>query len=347
MLTHIDENNNPTMVDVSDKSVTNRSATAQTKVILPKKLSQYIRNNEIYLKKGPVFQVAIVAAVQACKQTSFLIPFCHQLPIESCKVDIRFVQATELLIEVVVKTSAKTGVEMEALVASNIAALTIYDMCKAVSSDIIIGKTSLVHKSGGKKNYRRRPLYGLVLTGGMSSRMQRDKALINYAGKPHAQYLYELLSLHCDQVFISAKQNQWAGTELDTLPTIFDDPTYDGPLAGILSAFHKHQDVDFLVLACDLAKIDDSVITNLIAHYDPDKDATCYKNPQKGFPEALCAIYSNHIFPKLKFAYDQSIKCPVKILSNLNTQLIDPLSEESLINVNTVNELEAIYDENN
>lgn len=153
MLTHIDSNNQPTMVDVGDKSVTARSATARSRVHLPPVILAELREGEIYSKKGPVFQTAIIAGTMAAKKTAELIPFCHPLPIESCKLQI--VVTPEQVIEIYceVKVTHKTGVEMEALTGASIAALTIYDMCKAMSHEIMISETQLIKKSGGKSDY--------------------------------------------------------------------------------------------------------------------------------------------------------------------------------------------------
>ncbi|PCJ62168.1 MAG: cyclic pyranopterin monophosphate synthase MoaC [Planctomycetota bacterium] len=153
MLSHINDNNNqPQMVDVSQKEITLREAHAQSKVILPKDIAELINNNEIKSKKGPVFQTAIIAGTMACKQTSQLIPFCHPLPLENCKIEITS-KGNVITIDCFTKIHGKTGIEMEALTGASIAALTIYDMCKAMSHDINIIETKLISKSGGKSNF--------------------------------------------------------------------------------------------------------------------------------------------------------------------------------------------------
>ncbi|MCX7553532.1 cyclic pyranopterin monophosphate synthase MoaC [Marinicella sp. S1101] len=155
-LSHIDNNNNPTMVDVSDKKITMRTAAAQSLVLLPDAIKAVITDNEIHSKKGPVFQTAIIAGVMAAKKTHELIPFCHPLPLESCKIDITTTEDKDLLITCQCKVTAKTGIEMEALTGASVAALTIYDMCKALSHDITITATQLITKSGGKSDIIRR-----------------------------------------------------------------------------------------------------------------------------------------------------------------------------------------------
>ena len=149
-LNHIDEKNNPTMVDVSPKQTTIRVAHAQTIVKVPPILQAKLVNNEMQSKKGPVFHTAIIAGTMAVKRTHELIPFCHPLNIESIKIDIT-PKHGELIIECRVKISGKTGVEMEALTGATVTALTVYDMCKAVSHEMVIGETKLIAKSGGKR----------------------------------------------------------------------------------------------------------------------------------------------------------------------------------------------------
>ncbi|MGK0367159.1 MAG: cyclic pyranopterin phosphate synthase [Thermoproteota archaeon] len=149
-LTHIDQNNNPTMVSVGHKEITQRIAVAQSTVHLPEVVTKQIINGDIQSKKGPVFHTAIIAGTMAVKKTSDLIPFCHPLAIEGCNIHIT-THENILTIKCEVKTTGKTGVEMEALTGASIAALTIYDMCKALSHEIKIEATELVEKSGGKR----------------------------------------------------------------------------------------------------------------------------------------------------------------------------------------------------
>jgi len=159
-LTHLDEQNNPAMVDVGDKEVTRRTATARATMVLGGAILQQLQasgdaSEEIYTKKGPVFQTAIIAGTMAAKKTHELIPFCHPLPMEKCKLNIRMNARQEVVIDCTVSVTARTGVEMEALTGANIAALTIYDMCKALSHDIIIKECKLMAKSGGKRDFSR------------------------------------------------------------------------------------------------------------------------------------------------------------------------------------------------
>lgn len=157
MLSHVTPNNKPTMVDVSKKSITYRKAKAVSIVVLPSCVIELFSDGDILSKKGPVFQAAIIAGTMAVKKTSELIPFCHQVPIEKCQIEIALNENKEVMIECSVGTHHKTGVEMEALVGASTAALTIYDMCKAVSQGIVIKETRLLEKTGGKSDYRFSP----------------------------------------------------------------------------------------------------------------------------------------------------------------------------------------------
>ncbi|MCT4640850.1 MAG: cyclic pyranopterin monophosphate synthase MoaC [Bacteriovoracaceae bacterium] len=156
MLSHIDKNNNPTMVNVSDKNITKRSATARVSIILPKNIMTLLdENNELNLKKGPVFQTAIIAGTMGVKKTSDIIPFCHPLNLEGIKFKVDKSSDKRINIFCTVNLTGKTGVEMEALTGCMSAALTVYDMCKAMGHDIKITDCELVEKTGGKSDIKR------------------------------------------------------------------------------------------------------------------------------------------------------------------------------------------------
>jgi cyclic pyranopterin phosphate synthase len=152
---HVDASGNPAMVDVSVKKITARTAKAQAIVNVGTAIIGQIKNNELITKKGPVFQTAIIAGVLGAKKTSDLIPFCHPLMIEDCQVKITH-DKMRVIISTEAKLTGKTGVEMEALTAATVAALTIYDMCKALSHDITIEEVKLMEKQGGKKDFKRK-----------------------------------------------------------------------------------------------------------------------------------------------------------------------------------------------
>jgi cyclic pyranopterin phosphate synthase len=153
--THISSSGLPQMVDVSEKKVTRRVAKAQAIVHAGDEIISRIQNDEIITKKGPVFQTAIIAGVMGAKKTAELIPFCHPLGLEDCQIKIQ-VKANKIVIDTTAIITAKTGVEMEALTAASVAALTIYDMCKALSHDIVIDGIRLMEKTGGKKDFKRK-----------------------------------------------------------------------------------------------------------------------------------------------------------------------------------------------
>lgn len=153
MLSHLDDQDRPTIVDVSDKSVTKRVAVARGVVRLTREIAEQLEAGEIRTKKGPVFQTASLAGIMAAKQTSNLIPLCHPIALEDCKVDIELNDTHEAVVTCRAVTHHKTGVEMEALTGVTVAALTVYDMCKAMSHDISIGDVRLIEKRGGKSDY--------------------------------------------------------------------------------------------------------------------------------------------------------------------------------------------------
>lgn len=155
MLSHVDERGQPTMVDVSDKAVTKRSAVAEARVRFPSQVAQSLRASGFATSKGPVFQTAIIAGVMGAKRTHDLIPFCHPLGIENCRVEIDMDSRDEAVIRCTVAVHNRTGVEMEALTGASIAALTVYDMCKALSHDIVIAEVRLLEKHGGRHDLAR------------------------------------------------------------------------------------------------------------------------------------------------------------------------------------------------
>jgi cyclic pyranopterin monophosphate synthase len=153
-LSHIDDSGNATMVDVSDKQTTARVAIASGKVIFPDAVFKTLADQEFLGKKGSIIQTAIIAGIQAVKKTSDLIPLCHQLALSKINIDIQPV-GTSLVVTCTVKCTERTGVEMEALTGVSVSALTIYDMCKALSQDIVISDIQLDKKTGGKHDFKR------------------------------------------------------------------------------------------------------------------------------------------------------------------------------------------------
>ena len=155
MFSHLDAQNRPAMVNVGAKAVTRRTAHAVAVVTLPPQLAALLHDGEIATKKGPIFQTAILAGVMAAKKTSDLIPLCHPLALDDCQIEITSDTARgEITIHCRVETHAKTGIEMEALTGASVAALTFYDMAKAVTHGIVIKEIRLLEKTGGKQDYR-------------------------------------------------------------------------------------------------------------------------------------------------------------------------------------------------
>jgi cyclic pyranopterin monophosphate synthase len=151
---HLDAERRPTMVDVSDKAVAKRTAVAESRVKFPAAVAAALRESGLRSSKGPIFDTAIVAGVMGAKRTHELIPFCHPLGLENCHISIDL-DGDCAVIRCTVSVHHKTGVEMEALTGAAVAALTIYDMCKALSHDIVISDTRLLAKDGGKSSYVR------------------------------------------------------------------------------------------------------------------------------------------------------------------------------------------------
>ena len=141
------------MVDVSDKAVTAREATAECRVRFPAAVAAQLRTSGLKSSKGGIVETAIVAGTMAAKRTHELIPFCHPLPIDGCRIVIDWHDERALRIVCSVRTTHRTGVEMEALTGATVAALTVYDMCKALSHALVIGPARLLGKRGGRRDF--------------------------------------------------------------------------------------------------------------------------------------------------------------------------------------------------
>jgi cyclic pyranopterin monophosphate synthase len=152
-LTHLDAVGRPAMVDVSGKAVTAREAVAECRVRFPAAVAGQLRASNLKSAKGGIVETAIIAGTMAVKRTHELIPFCHPLPIDGCRISVEWLDDNALRIACTVRTTHRTGVEMEALTGATIAALTVYDMCKALSHAIVIGPARLLGKRGGKRDF--------------------------------------------------------------------------------------------------------------------------------------------------------------------------------------------------
>lgn len=180
-------------------------------------------------------------------------------------------------------------------------------------------------------------VYGLVLIGGRSQRMGRDKAMLCYRDKPQAVVAFELLQRHCAAVFLSCRKGQ---TNPFDLPQIEDIEDNLGPMAGILAALATHPDKAWLVLACDLPFVSESLLCDLLARRNPTYDATAYRSAQDGLPEPLCAIYEPSIRSKLEQLRHSGVSCPRRALQALGVPLVDLPDPHALDNVNEPADLE-------
>ena len=182
------------------------------------------------------------------------------------------------------------------------------------------------------------PIYGLVLAGGASKRMQRDKAALKIQGKTQLQRAFELASRHLDKVFVSVRTDQTSDPSRSQLPMIVDSVAGAGPIVGIRSALAAHPEVAWLVLACDLPFLSDAAIEELLRRRDPSALATAYKSAHDGLPEPLCAIWEPAAAPVLVDYQSAGSDCPRKFLIRHGAHLLDLPDRRALDNVNTPEE---------
>ncbi len=181
-------------------------------------------------------------------------------------------------------------------------------------------------------------IYGLVLAGGKSTRMGKDKGMIHYHGMPQREFLYHLLGRVCTETFVSIRPDQKADFPED-MQSIVDDDIYKGPYNGLLSAHNKFPEVAWLVLACDLPLIDLASLQELIAARDPNVMATAFAQKEDPLPEPLCAIWEPHTFENSKsFLESGNGTCPRKFLINNETKLVFPSDPNVLLNANSEEE---------
>lgn len=181
-------------------------------------------------------------------------------------------------------------------------------------------------------------IFGLMLVGGRSTRMGRDKAALCYGDKPQAVVMRELLARCCRQVFLSTRRGQPAQPGL---PEIHDVVENIGPMGGILSAFHAHPGQAWLVLACDLPFLTETTLRHLIARRDSSRLATAYRSAHDGKPEPLCAIYEPAIADRLREFAAHGEYCPRRALATLDALLLDLPEARALDNVNHPHEFAA------
>lgn len=339
--THIDAAGQPAMVDVGGKQATARTALAESRVRLPPAVAAALRDAGYATAKGPVFQTAIIAGTMAAKRTHELIPFCHPLGIEKCRIEIEAV-GEDIVIRCTVGVHHKTGVEMEALTGASVAALTVYDMCKALSHDLEIHSTRLIAKTGGKSDYRAPAvLAGLVLAGGHSRRMHADKAALRYGGETQLERACRLLRSVVGEVYVSVRADQTDDPDRREYPQIVDAPGHAGPAAGIVAALSREPARAWLVLAVDLPYLTEPVLRDLVAARDPAAVATAYTSSQDGLPEPLCAIWEPAARAGLAAALERDERCPRRFLIGAGARLLPPAPSDALANVNTPAEYAA------
>jgi len=188
------------------------------------------------------------------------------------------------------------------------------------------------------KEISARPLYGLILSGGRSIRMGEDKSAISYHGNTQTTYLYNILAKFTQETYVSCRAEQKNNSHLSPYPNIDDRFVGFGPTGGILSAFQKHPNAAWLVVACDMPFISSEAIFDLIKRRNPYKLATCFLNEEKNWPEPLCAIYEPKAALKLGQFLAMGKPCPRKVLMNSNIQSLRAVDQKILGNVNTMDE---------
>ena len=184
-------------------------------------------------------------------------------------------------------------------------------------------------------------LYGLLLAGGQSRRMGRDKALLVRDGQSQLRYIASLVDAVTDRFFVSVRADQKDDPERSQFETIVDRYENIGPIAGVLSAMNEYPAVDWLVIACDLPNIDDSTLRFLIKHRSAEHPFTAYRSSHDGLPEPLCAIYTSGSDKLVRKFVDDGIVCPRKMLINSDTKLLDQPNPVALDNINTPDDLAA------
>ncbi len=187
----------------------------------------------------------------------------------------------------------------------------------------------------------RRPLYGLVLAGGQSRRMGRDKALLEHDGKSQLARAFELLAGVTERQFVSTRPEQKDEPERARFPQIVDTVESRGPAAGILSALDTHPNVDWLVVACDLPNLDSNTLDYLVENRSDSQPFTSYMSSHDELPEPLCAIYAEGSRDIVRGFMDDDLNCPRKMLIRSDTRLLEQPNPASLENVNTPQDLEG------
>lgn len=185
------------------------------------------------------------------------------------------------------------------------------------------------------------PLFGLLLAGGASSRMQRDKAGLAYHGQPQLQWAFDLLAPFCNSTFVSVREEQREEPLRARFPQIVDRQPGLGPIAGIAAALSEHPQAAWLVVACDLPFLTPSLLRHLTTHRDPRRSVTAYRSSHDGLPEPLCAIWEPGVREALRDFMATNRHCPRKFLMDADVLLLDLPDTRALDNINTAQEFDA------
>jgi molybdopterin-guanine dinucleotide biosynthesis protein A len=184
-------------------------------------------------------------------------------------------------------------------------------------------------------------VYGLVLAGGESRRMGRDKARLDRGGTSQLAYIFSVVDDVAARTFVSTRASQGNDAERSRFPRIFDRYEDVGPVAGILTALENHPDVDWLVIACDLPNVDRPTLEYLLSRRDGERPFTAFRSSRDDLPEPMCAIYRAGSDAILRGFVDDGIVCPRKMLIRSDTTLLTQPNPRSLDNVNTPDDLAA------
>jgi len=184
-------------------------------------------------------------------------------------------------------------------------------------------------------------LFGLVLAGGRSTRMQADKAALAYGARPQLAEAYELVARHVDRAWISVRADQAAEPLRASYPQVIDGDVGQGPIAGIIAAQGRHPEAAWLVVACDLPQLDDSTLDDLVRQRDPDRIATAYSSAHDGLPEPLCAIYEPASRSAILAHVSSGRSCPRRFLLDHDVILLAPRHARALDNANTPDDANA------
>ena len=185
-------------------------------------------------------------------------------------------------------------------------------------------------------------LYGLVLAGGRSTRMQADKAALTYGRRPQLAEAFDLVARHTERCFVSVRADQVEETLRAAYPQVVDGDLGRGPIAGILAAQARHPECAWLVVACDLPQLDDATLDDLLRRRDPGRLATCFASALDGLPEPLCTVYEPASSASLLAHVADGRDCPRKFLMGHDVHVLDPRRGAALDNANTPEDAAAI-----